>query len=425
MASHYVVDSHLNIRPNRGAIFKPPLPNRDMQDAETNVPYQSYPELFIRFLKFGLLAWGGPVAQLDLIKHELVDQEKWITKEKFNRVLAVYQLLPGPEAQEMCVYFGMLSRGRLGAIIAGLGFLLPGFFLMLLLSWIYVAYGISSPLFAAAFYGIEPAVAALIVRATHRIGADAVTNAPLLAIAAIVAITTFLNVHFVITLGFAGIAYVLEKRGQRIVALSLSLAILAGAVLLSMNGGIAASITSPAQLSTPSMLTIFIAGLDAGLLTYGGVYTAIPVLQHDAVGAGKWLTNSQFLDGLGLSAIIPAPFIIFSTFIGYLGGGLLGAVVMTIGVFLPAFAFTLVGHQQIEDAVKNKALLVFLDGVIAGVVALIGVTALTFLLEAVPDWKTAVLFLASLLALYRFNAKETVAIVVILAGLSGLALHGV
>src|SRR5215204_5281930 len=109
-------------------------------------PAQTYRQLFLRFLRFGLLAWGGPVAQIAMLRQELVEEQRWISRRRFNRVLAVYQVLPGPEAHELCVYFGMLSKGRLGAILAGLGFMLPGFVLMFLLSWVYVRFGIASPL---------------------------------------------------------------------------------------------------------------------------------------------------------------------------------------------------------------------------------------------------------------------------------------
>ena len=108
-----------------------------------NVPHESYLRLFLRFLRFGLLAWGGPVAQIAMIRQELVEEEKWIPNARFNRVLAVYQALPGPEAHEMCVYFGMIARGRFGGFLAGLGFMLPGFLLMFVLSWFYLKYGIS------------------------------------------------------------------------------------------------------------------------------------------------------------------------------------------------------------------------------------------------------------------------------------------
>jgi chromate transporter len=148
-----------------------------------NVPHESYLRLFLRFLRFGLLAWGGPVAQIAMIRQELVDEEKWIPNIRFNRVLAVYQALPGPEAHEMCVYFGMLSRGKLGGFLAGLGFMLPGFLLMFALSWFYLKYGLNSPFFVAFFFGCQAAVGALILRAVHRIGGHALVDLSLWGIA--------------------------------------------------------------------------------------------------------------------------------------------------------------------------------------------------------------------------------------------------
>src|SRR5690606_38189481 len=129
----------------------------------------SYLQLFRRFLHFGLLAWGGPVAQIGMLRRELVDEERWISSRRFNRVLAVYQVLPGPEAHELCVYFGLLARGRVGGLLAGLGFMLPGFVLMFALSWLYFAIDIRQSVLGGFFLGIQPAVVALIVRAVHRI----------------------------------------------------------------------------------------------------------------------------------------------------------------------------------------------------------------------------------------------------------------
>ncbi len=120
----------------------------------TNHPQpESYGRLFWRFLHFGLLAWGGPVPQIAMIRQELVARERWVSPEQFNRALAVYQVLPGPEAHELCVYFGMLNRGRWGGFLAGLGFMLPGFVLMFALSWLYVTYGLHLPLVAPLFFG--------------------------------------------------------------------------------------------------------------------------------------------------------------------------------------------------------------------------------------------------------------------------------
>lgn len=143
-------------------------------DNTVSVPPLSPLGIFTLFLQFGLRAWGGPFAQIAMIKEQLVVQEKWITVARFNRVLAVYQVLPGPEATELCCYFGMLAGGRLGSVLGGLGFILPGFLLMLLCAWLYTMYGVQSAAVQASFAALQPTVAAMVVRAVHKIGDHAV-----------------------------------------------------------------------------------------------------------------------------------------------------------------------------------------------------------------------------------------------------------
>lgn len=373
-------------------------------------PQESYLRLFLRFLRFGFLAWGGPVAQIAMIRQELVEEERWIEREHFNRVLAVYQALPGPEAHELCVYFGMVARGRIGAVLAGLGFMLPGFVLMLLLSWAYVAYGISAAGIGAILFGFKPAVAALIIRAVHRIGEHALTNRWLWAIALGAGLATILGVHFIAILLLAGIFYWLLQR-PNLAQTSLHSSWLP---LLAL-----------AILAAPSVLSLFGYGLRTGLLTFGGAYTAIPFLQHDAVTVGGWMTNEQFIDGLALSGILPAPLIIFSTFVGYLGGGFAGALALTAGTFLPAFLFTIVGHHWLERIIANAATHAFLDGITAAVVGLITVTTSQLIFAAWPrEVAPAALALGivavSLWVLYRWKAKWVTAAVVLGSGALGL-----
>jgi chromate transporter len=369
-------------------------------------PRESYARLFLRFLRFGALAWGGPVAQIAMIREELVEEEKWISRERFNRVLAVYQVLPGPEAHELCVYFGMWARGRLGGLLAGLGFMLPGFVLMFGLSWAYVTFGMASPIFLAAFYGCKPAVVALIIRAVHRIGGHALTDRWLWIIALASAAASWLGGNFLIILPLAGLLYAFIKFRTPAHATPMS-AVLPW--LFTSTG---------AALLTPSLLGLFGYGLRSGLLTFGGAYTVISFLQHDAVIKGAWMSNAQFLDGLALSGILPAPLIIFSTFVGYLGGGPLGALALTAGVFLPAFAFTLIGHEYVERLVENKSAHAFLDGVTAAVVGLIAVTAIGLLQDAITNWPRALIFALALLATYLWKAKA--AVVGIMFGASAL-----
>lgn len=368
------------------------------------VPRESYGKIFLRFLKFGLLAWGGPVAQIAMIRQELVDEERWVTNERFNRVLAVYQVLPGPEAHELCVYFGMLSAGRFGSILAGLGFMLPGFLFMLALSWFYVTYGITSPIFAAIFYGFQASIGALIVRAVHRIGEHALHDRWLWGIAILSAAAKFVNLNFLVILLLGGVIYALVRRRFD---------------PITVHAFLVPFLAISSVRFIPSTLQLFGYGLRAGLLTFGGAYTVIPFLQHDAVVRGAWMTNQQFLDGIALSSILPAPLIIFSTFIGYLGHGLAGAVAMTVGIFLPAFGFTLVGHQLFERLVENQRLHAFLDGVTAAVVGLIAATALQLLRVGIPDVPAAVIFIFSLIAVYKWKAKTAVAVIVLCAGLLG------
>jgi chromate transporter len=391
---------------------------------DINIPAQSYPGIFLRFLKFGFLAWGGPFAQIAMIRQELVEEEKWISPEKFNRVLSVYQALPGPEAHELCVYFGMITGGRLGALLAGLGFMLPGFVLMLALSWFYMSYGINSPLFQSVFTGMQPAVAALIVRAVHRIGSHALHENPWLwGIALLAGITQLLRVNFLATLLIAGLAYTLAQRKQNILAIILAIGFLAyiafsGFSEIQVNQDLTDSAITPTKPA--SMLTLFWSGLRSGLLTFGGAYTVIPFLQRDAVEIGGWITNAQFLDGLALSGLLPAPLIIFSTFVGYIGGGIAGAIIITVAIFTPAFAFTMIGHDYLERLINNQSAHAFLDGVTAGVVGLISAAALGILSETVIGIHAWIIFSIALIALFVSKSKWIVAAVVLAAGLYGI-----
>jgi chromate transporter len=393
-------------------------------DGEFDVPRLSYTSLFLRFLKFGFLAWGGPVAQIAMIRQELVEEERWISSEKFNRVLSIYQVLPGPEAHELCVYFGMIARGRVGALLAGLGFMLPGFVSMLLLSWFYVTYGISSPLFQSIFLGMQPAVAALIVRAVHRIGSHALhENIWLWGIAFLAGLAQLLKVNFLLPLLIAGLIYAFIQRKQKVLVLILIAGFLGYLAYFGSTG--TGTISNSPEISTAStraasLLTLFWSGLKSGLLTFGGAYTVIPFLQHDAVEVGKWMTNSQFLDGLALSGLLPAPLIIFSTFVGYIGGGLPGAVIITVAIFAPAFAFTIIGHEHLERLVNNQSAHAFLDGVTAGVVGLISATALGILSETILGLHAWIIFSIAVIALFQSKSKWTVAAVVLAAGLYGM-----
>lgn len=394
------------------------------------VPREPWLRLFLRFLRFGALAWGGPVAQIAMIRQELVDEERWIGSAQFNRVLAVYQVLPGPEAHELCVYFGMRSRGRWGGVLAGLGFMLPGFVLMFALSWAYVRYGLRMQGVATVFAAVQVAVAALIVRAVVRIGGHVVTDRWLWGIAIGATAAQLAGIHFAIILVLAGAIYLLARRqGSRLAAWALAALSVAGVVgyavamggltgFAVLSGGVAD--VAPARHGDLPLAALFWSGLKAGLLTFGGAYTVIPFLQHDAVRQGAWMSNAQFLDGLALSGLLPAPLIIFSTFVGYLGGGPWGAVAMTAGIFLPAFSFTLLGHDTLERLVHQPRVHVFLDGLSAGVVGLIAGTTLALLKVSLTGPGPLLLFALALAVLFASKAKLVVPAVIGAAALWGL-----
>jgi chromate transporter len=368
--------------------------------------------LFLRFLRFGALAWGGPAAQIAMLQRECVEEERWVSEETFKKTLAVYQVLPGPEAHELCVYFGRLRGGRLGGFLAGLGFMLPGFLLMLAFSVLYVEADLASHL-DELFYGLKAAVGALVARALVRLGRSFVTDVPLalLAVAAF-ALTVLASASFVIVLVAAGLAYELWTNGSRWTRRANS---------LSPLPVVAIAVIGAATLSLHA--EIFLEGLKAGLLTFGGAYTVIPFLQESSVDAHGWLTNSQFVDGLAMSGVLPAPLIIFSTFVGYIAGGLTGALLMTLGIFLPAFAFPIFLHRHLVAIAENPRIRPFLLGVTAGVIGLIAAVVLDIAEASVVDVPTALLAVGAFLVLNRFHGRLTVLYVVLGCGAAGAALR--
>jgi chromate transporter len=394
------------------------------------VPAESLARLFARFLRFGSLAWGGPVAQIAMLRETFVDNERWVSSEHFNRVLALYQVLPGPEAHEMCVYFGMLSRGRMGGLLAGLGFMLPGFVLMFLLSWLYVRYGLDrTGALAVVFATVQAAIAALIVRAVYRIGSHALLDGWLWAIALLAFVAQVLGVSFAIILAGGGLIYVVARRIGPGIAIAAAIVGCAAVAFWAYRSGVHLPISAAPDAVAAGTATagsslgrLLISGLKAGLLTFGGAYTAIPILQHDAVVTGAWMSNAQFLDGLALSGLLPAPLIIFATFVGYVGGGPVGALLLTAGAFLPAFAMTLLVHEPLERLLHDPRPRTFLAGVMAAVVGLIAGTTVTLLIESLSGVWTALVFAVALTAFFYSKSKLVVPLVVVAAAaLGGIA----
>ncbi|KAH7124992.1 chromate transporter-domain-containing protein [Dactylonectria estremocensis] len=422
----------------------------------SSVPQLSYLKLFwFFFYNFGLFAWGGPVAQIALIKDRLVIQDKWISLPRFQRVFSVYQILPGPEAAELCMFFGCLSAGRIGGILAGVAFMLPGFLLMLLASYLYSLAGFENTYFNASFRALQPIVAAMILRATHKIADHSVRKHnsqkvdPFLIMAAVcTAINGALRINIFMSLGLYGVIYAFVARRLWIPAGALfTLQYVGYAIYVVFRG-----VPSPVSLAlgiakTPSTINLFVLGLVAGSLSFGGAYTAIPFVQVEAVLMGGWLPQSVFIDAIAIGNVLPAPLVIFATFVGFQGGyvdkslanAFAGAVVITLGMFFPCFLFTIAGHKQLEKLVRNKVLASFFDGLCASVIGVIAIIAAQILKASVEgsidrfkDKPTAeaiamtaqvgpaaVLYLLALAALYKFTNKYTALLLVIFGAVAG------
>ena len=348
-----------------------------------------------------------------MIKRECVDEERWVSQETFSKTLAVYQVLPGPEAHELCVYFGRVRAGKLGGFLAGLGFMLPGFLLMLGLSILYVEADLAGRL-GEFFYGLNAAVGAIVARALMRLGPAFITNTALALIAgAAFGLTLGLDASFALVLLGAGLVYEVWTNARAWTARSHSLSFGLPAALAVVAGAISLSLTAE----------IFVEGLKAGLVTFGGAFTVIPFLQDAAVEGKQWLSQGQFLDGLAMGGVLPAPLIIFSTFIGYLTGGLVGGLVITFAIFLPAFVLPIFFHRGLVAIAENPRIRPFLLGVAAAVVGLIAAVTVEILDTGVVDVPTAILAVGGFLVLNRYHGKLTVLYVVLGCGLIGAALQ--
>ncbi|WP_188659530.1 chromate efflux transporter [Sphingomonas metalli] len=365
-------------------------------------PAISLPALFLKFLGFGCQAFGGPVAQIAMIRRALVEEERWIDPPHFNRLLAMLQILPGPEAHELCVHLGIVARGRVGGLLAGLGFMLPGFVLMLAAAAGYTAFVAGHLGWAGPLLGIQIVVLAVILRAVVRIGEHILEDRLTWLIALLAAAATLVNLPFWLPLAAGGAIHALA--GRRNGLLLLVAGLLALAVALATRFATAAP---AAALAGPATVpALFAAGLKGGLLTFGGAYTAIPYVRADTVGRG-WLSDASFLDGVALAGVLPAPLVIFATFAGYVAGGLPGALAITAGMFLPAFAFSLLFFERLEAIVAHPALTRILSGVAAAVVGIIAATfvqlgaAAAVRVTAPPV--AILLFAAALIAVWRWK----------------------
>lgn len=377
---------------------------------------KEYFKIFITFLKLGFLAFGGPVAQINMIREKLVRVEKWVNQKRFNRALSLYQVLPGPEAHEMCVYLGMVKAGRLGGFLAGLGFMLPGFVFIFTLAYFYKLLG--PAILLPFFVGAKPAVAALIVKASHKISEHILINKRLILIGILSFVLTWLGLNFLINILICGSCYYLCIKKKNNLAISLVVISLSIAFTGYLNIELFQHFSN-----SKSESGLFLEGLKAGLLSFGGAYTALPFLKSGIVGNYINVTENVFTDGIALTGVLPTPLLMFGTFLGYMATGIDGALLVTVAIFLPAFLFTLIGHKYFEKILIHKPLHGFLDGVSAGVAGILIITAIDFLIPVMnSNIFIILLFISSLAILYAFKSRFIIPIVILISAVIGYGL---
>eukprot|EP01038_Epipyxis_sp_PR26KG_P009967 gene9967-13407_t len=408
----------------------------DPDEDATNIPKLSYFELFTIFCWFGCRAFGGPVAQIALMKQELVTEKKWITEKKFNKIYGVYQILPGPEATEIACYFGYVSKGRIGAFLGGLGFVLPGLLGMLLCGYLYTEYGLDNKSVKRSFQGVQSAVAAMIFRAIYKLAEGALKSPKTKAfswdrgfIFMFNFLTAIIGLNFFISLAVSGVMNTIfenEKIPYRqyvnyfIAACTIGFFIL----YVELNGIPSGSLVGDIGSSTKTTYeALFVLGLIAGCVTFGGAYTTLPFIYQVAVVSGKWLTQQQFLDSIAITNMMPTPLVTFVTIVGFVGKGIGGSILMNIGIFLPAFSFTIIGHEVFEAMVENIYIEPFFEGISSAVIGLLLQTAFQFVKATIVDSVDTIVFLLSFAALFHFTDRYTQPIIIIVAAIAGQALY--
>jgi chromate transporter len=440
-------------------------------DEKTPPPMPTRAEAFAYWLKLGFISFGGPAGQIAIMHEELVERRRWISEQRFLHALNYCMLLPGPEAQQLATYIGWLMHGSWGGIVAGGLFVLPSLVILIALSWIYMAFG-ALPAVAGVFYGIKPAVTALVLHAAWRIGSRALKSAPLWAIAAAAFLALFaFDAPFPLIVLAAGVAghvggrlaprqfggggaghgaatkhygaAVIDddtptppharfgwQRLRRVLAAGLGLW-LAGLGLLCALQGWQGMLTQMGWFFSK-----------AALLTFGGAYAVLPYVFQGAVVQQRWLTPTQMIDGLALGETTPGPLIMVVAFVGFVGGwnhalqagdallasGAIAAAVVTFFTFLPSFVFILLGGPFIESTHGRLGFTAPLTGITAAVVGVILNLALFFAghvlwpqgWSGAFDARAALIGLAAALALFRF--RRGVIPVILACGAAGLLL---
>ncbi len=369
-------------------------------------------EVFLYFLFLGFVNIGGPVAQITMMFNHMVEKRRWLSKDRFIKIMAFCHMLPGPEALQLAIYVGYVKRKLWGGVLAGVTFILPGALVMVVLSWLYVHYG-KLPQVMNALYVLKPAVLGIIAAGIIKLGRAAIRNVFLavLLVGAFVGMRV-MGINFLVILLIAGLLNLIVERGSALLgktAPSLPVMLVGTSALL--------------PFSDSRFFQIAWLFFKTGLLSFGGAYASLVFVQRGAVAQYHWLSDGQLLDGVALSVATPGPFMLFTTFVGYIAGGIPGAAAATLFVFLPSFVFVLGGAHYVEKLRGNRALQAFLAGVSAAVVGVIAVVSLDLIPQALVDWATVAMSAAAFLLIAVL--KRDVALVAIGAIVCGIIYAGV
>ena len=355
------------------------------------------------FLKLGLLAYGGVAGHVAMMRRELVDRRKWISEQDFLDLFGIMNLIPGPSSTETVIALGYWRAGWPALILAGVLFILPAMLMIIALSWAYVRYG-TLPAAQWILYGINPMVIAIIADALLSLGRTALKTVWLALMAVASLVLYFRGVSIVaiiaVTAVLAAIAGYSKTKGQQRALGILPLAA-GGPKVMLITVALAAASAIPF-----SMTRLFLTFLKIGAVAYGGGYVLLAFLRADFVAHLHWLTDKQLLDAIAAGMVTPGPAFASATFVGYLTGGLQGALLATLGMFLPSFVFIAIVFPLIPKLKKAPGARIFLDVINAVTLGLMAAVSWQLARGAILDAFTAMEAIAGLLILRRFQINS-------------------
>jgi chromate transporter len=357
-------------------------------------------ELAGLFLKLGTIGFGGPAAHVALMEDEVVRRRRWLTSQEFLDLVGATNLIPGPNSTELAIHIGRQRAGAAGLLVAGACFILPAMASVLAFAWAYRNYG-TLPQITGLLYGVKPVVIAVVAQALVGLGRAALKSAPLALLGAAALMATLaLDVHEIAVLaGAAALAGTLAWSRSR--SRHDGRRAMVWPPLLAFGGTTAAASTVPVGL-----WPLFLVFLKAGSLLFGSGYVLLAFLRADLVERLGWLSDGQLLDAIAVGQVTPGPVFTTATFIGYVLGGLPGAVVATVGIFLPAFVFVALSAPFVERMRRSPIAGAVLDAVNVASLALMAAVTLVLARDALTDVTTVVLTLVSALLLIRWRVNS-------------------